>query len=136
MLLMIMAIFIIQPTEINTQVESMEDNFQKDNEMLREKASEFAEKYFSDMSLEDDSIVTKIFYCDENGEKCFSKPHEWGAKLNVHYYWYVVDTLNEGRTGEVDDKTRTVTIAPEYLNDDVTLLHELIHVFEGLYPAD
>lgn len=103
---------------------------------LDNKAAELSEKYFNDMRLEKGSIVEKFFlFKYTNGRTAYDLPDEFSNTLNVNNYRYVVGTL-EKAAGETNHITRTVTIAPEYENDDNVLLHELIHVFEGLYDLE
>lgn len=98
------------------------------------KADELARMYFDDMRLTKDSIVGKyliLSYTD--GPKEYSLPDEWEWQLNAINYSFKVGEQEAGVAGSTNHITRTVTIAPKYENDDTVLLHELIHVFEGLY---
>jgi hypothetical protein len=114
----------------------MEDNDQEIivDEALRNKALDFAEEYFDDMRFENGCIVEKYFMCGDSGEKEFCVSGEILWILDPSNYQFVVGTLD--CQGEVNHKTRIVTIAPEYANDDTILLHELIHVFESFYWGD
>jgi len=126
----------------------MEDNDQEIivDEALRNRALDFAEEYFDDMRFENGCIVEKYFMCyiDEvEGAKVYNFNDDILSTLDADKYQYVVDTVGklkaEGLKGEVDDKTHTVTISSDYVDYDgdnkSLLLHELIHVFEGLYRA-
>ena len=98
------------------------------------KASEYTEIYFDDMRLVKGSIIEKFLsltYTSGGTEYCC--PDEWSYQLNANNYRYIVDELPENTAGLCDNRDRTVTIAPEYENDDAVLLHEMIHVFIGLY---
>lgn len=98
------------------------------------KADEFARMYFNDMRLTKDSVVGKYFILSyTDGHKEYGLPDEWEWQLDAMNYSFKVEKQEEGVAGSTNHITRTVTIAPEYENDDTVLLHELIHVFEGLY---
>lgn len=101
------------------------------------KVAEYADKYFDDMRLAIGSVAEKylwLYYTD--GHKEYSLPTEWNYQLDANNYQYIVDIadmLPEGIAGQTDHTKYTVTIAPEHENDDIVLLHEMIHVYEGLY---
>jgi len=100
---------------------------------LDERASELSEKYFDDMSLKKGSIVENFFLLKyEDGHTEYDLSYEMSNTVNANNYQYVVGTL-ENAAGETNHTKHTITIAPEYIHDDVILLHEIIHVFEGLY---
>ena len=128
---------------------------------LRKKMIDFAERYFDDMRLAQGSVVEKFFWVTldkeenddwviehkkeiengeidgwkiENGKLChYELPDEVSRGLDVDNFCYVVDELDEGVCAQVNNEEHTVTVAPEYIEDDETLLHELIHVFEWFY---
>lgn len=100
---------------------------------LDEKAAEFVEKYFDDMRLAQGSIVEKylwLYYTD--GHKEYSLPDFWQYQLDVSNYSFKIGQLDNA-AGETDNIAYTVTIDREHENDNIILLHELIHVFQGLY---
>ena len=104
-----------------------------DSLTIRERALEFAEKYFEDMRLEKGSIVEKFFLLKyEDGPDEYDVSCELSHTLDAGNYQYVVGILKDA-AGETDSKKHTVTIAPESVDDDTVLLHELIHVFDDLY---
>jgi hypothetical protein len=116
---------------------------------LRERAIGLAERYFDDMCLKVGSIAENYFWVGvdvkiedqteienrefgwedwkiENGEVFhYELPDEMsyvldGAAFDFHY---VVDELESGAFAEVNYGTRSVTIAPKYVNDDTVLLN-------------
>ena len=102
---------------------------------LKDKAISFAKMYFEDMLFEKDSIVDKFFWDEVDGEKeDLLLDLRDSLSEEVHNYQYVVGEVKGGR-GDVNQRTRTVTIAPECTSDDSVLLHELIHVFESYYET-
>ena len=129
---------------------------------LEEKMSDLAERYFGDMRLKRGSIVEKFFWATlengdgltledrekiENGEwenwkiengmlYHYELPDEISLASDVDNFSYVVGELANGTMAETNIKTHTVTVAPEYENDDTVLLHELIHVFEWFYRPE
>ena len=86
------------------------------------------------MRLEEGSIVEKYFMSDVDGQKAYCMPDEILQPLDAGNYHYTVGTVEDG-VGQANYETHTVTIAPEHINDVPTLLHELIHVFEGFYSG-
>lgn len=101
---------------------------------LDNKAEELQEKHFQDMRLEKGSIVEKYIWLSyTDGHSEYSLPEEWQQQLDANNYTYTIGQLRENISGETNNLTRTVTIAPQYENDNTVLLHELIHVFEALY---
>ena len=97
------------------------------------KAEQFSEMYFEDMRLAMGSIVEKYLWLTyTTGERVYSLPDDWYFQLDANNYSYAVGELDDA-AGQTDHKARTVTIAPEHKDDDIMLLHEMIHVFIGLY---
>ena len=100
------------------------------------KASEYAENYFNDMRLKDDSIVKDFLLLLYDGHTEFSLPDEWSYQLNANNYRYIISELSTGIAGQTDHHNRTVTVDLEHEDDDVVLLHEMIHAFLGLYNRE
>ena len=101
---------------------------------LEEKAYDFAEVYFDDLRLSKGSIAEKFLWLDYvNGGKEYSLPDSWEHQLDITNYSFKIGRLPKYVAGCVNHRTRTVIIKQEYEKDDVVLLHEMIHVFQGLY---
>ena len=89
--------------------------------------AKYEEKYFREMIFKPDSIISdfiKIEYEDSNDYQ--DVPEKLRGITNYRYY---IEDLNGDCIGMVNAKDRTMTIAPEYASDKVTILHEMIHIY-------
>lgn len=102
---------------------------------LRDRATEFAELHFRDMSLISDlSNPSTIhpFLVFELDDEPMLATIEFGFELDVGKFNFIIGDLGDGFAGECDRVNMTITIAPQYAEDDIVLLHEMIHAFEYL----
>lgn len=103
-----------------------------DLNMLAARAEGFAMHYFADMRFDSNiyepSIIHAFLTVDHGGKECVdSSPELYLTKFN-----FTVGELGDGIIGECNTANMTITITPEYKNDDATILHEMIHAFEFL----
>lgn len=102
---------------------------------LRDRASEFTELHFRDMSLMSDMSDPSIihpFLVFDSADGPMIATTECGDEFDIIKFNFVLGDPGDGFTGECNTKNMTITIAPEFAADDSVLLHEMIHAFEYL----
>ena len=89
--------------------------------------AKYEEKYFPEITFKPDSIIWDFikFGYEDSSESC-DIPKELQGITNYRYY---IKDLDGDCIGTTNGKNRTMTIAPEYVNDKVTILHEMIHIY-------
>ena len=105
------------------------------NQELRDHTIKIAELYFRDMSLISDmSNPSTIhpFLVFELDDEPMLATLEFGDELDICKFNFVIGDPGDGFTGECNTKNMTITIAPDFAEDNNVLLHEMIHAFEYL----
>ena len=105
------------------------------NQELRDRAIEFAESYFKDMSLISDitnpSIIHQFLEFELDGVPILATG-DFEIGIDIYDFKFQVGDPGDGFSGEYNTANMAITIAPEFAEDDSVLLHELIHAFEYL----
>lgn len=102
--------------------------------MLRRKAIRFQERYFKDMTLKSYSrLLTKAEIKDING-KWITIEEGFEQVYNFNIYSWIVryDNLEENVAGICEWPTKLIRIKPGQRDEDIVLIHEMIHAFECL----
>lgn len=108
------------------------------DKLLCQKAYDYEDKgYFDEMMFKPGSIVSRFIECkvlaDDGSYKTVYDSDEFSL-LTSFYQFYVTELENCG--GLVKARERKVFIDPKYTDDQSTILHELIHVYEGIINED
>ncbi len=99
---------------------------------LVDKVSEF-EHLFEDMLFRPESITGKyVTYTTVDGEYYEEYPEEldYFSCLDTEKYSFKVRRIKGGCSGQYNRRTKTLYVAPESLNDNSVILHEMIHLYE------
>jgi hypothetical protein len=86
--------------------------------------------YFRDMEFQIDTCVDK-FCRDKNGEYFQIGDYESALSIKWDNFKIKCCALN-GACGQYNRENKTLTIDPDYINDDSTILHEMIHIHEHI----
>jgi hypothetical protein len=109
------------------------------NQELRNRAIEFAESYFQDMSVISDmsnpSIIHQFLEFELDGVPILATG-DFGSGIDIYDFKIFVGDPGDGFSGECNTANMTITIAPEFAEDDSVLLHEMIHAFESALTED
>ena len=103
---------------------------------------EYSEEYFADFRFENGSAVSDfVEMCeyDDDGQS-FDSSDPFSPHPDLLYFDQTVLKSLEYKVKYIDDETagmysyltHTLTISPEYLEKKDVLLHELIHIYEGV----
>ena len=92
------------------------------------------EELFSDMLFDPNSTTGKYIACQSKVEGGEWKDDEVPRPEQLEYFstsffHYKVENLPGNICGQFDQKTLTMTISPEYLEENV-VVHEMIHMYE------
>jgi hypothetical protein len=106
----------------------------KDRE-LWERVRDLEDTYFRDMTFQVDSILRDYLQfeiANENG--VFSPSHtdvcEKLSSLSNAYCRFYVKDLPPRIAGRYNSREKTITISPEYSNNQAVIMHEMIHAYE------
>ena len=104
---------------------------------LNSKMYDFGEKFFSDMMFEQDSIVGKYLEC-KTSENIYDEEmidYMPIPELSIFSYDMVIckiESMEKDYMGCFNEAEMTLTVGPEFVNDDHVILHEMIHIHEFL----
>ncbi|EFI36135.1 hypothetical protein Dthio_PD3588 [Desulfonatronospira thiodismutans ASO3-1] len=103
----------------------------KDEIALWYKATDFEEKYFGDMNLDDfeEELSGKETWI---GGKWVKVKRDFYTEFGITLgrWRFIIVKKPKGYAGKCFPKSCTIKIAEEYKDNDIVLLHEMIHAFE------
>lgn len=97
----------------------------------------YEKEYFDDMTFKPDSIMSpfvKYPVQDNNGVVSFNNfalPPDLSSISHMNCRFYIGNIEKDFTAGAWNKKEKTLTILPEYSKDKVTILHEMIHIYES-----
>lgn len=105
----------------------------EEEKRLVEKIEDF-EEYFKDMLFEPDSIITDLTKCqfkekEQWVDSTIIRPEEL-EYFSINMFHYKVEETKESIGGFFDEKAQLLCISRKYIDDDATILHEMIHLHE------
>lgn len=108
----------------------------EEEKQLHDRYSEFCDTDFNDMVFGEGSITLDLIKCksksmdsDEWQDDYVSLPDEL-EYFNPNWFHTEIADLGEGACGQFDREKQTITIAPDCVDEDSHLLHEIIHLYE------
>ncbi len=87
---------------------------------------------FDDMLFRPGSITYDFTSCSINGSDMilhYDLPEEIEC-FDIEYYRFKVMDIGSGTLGRYDQDSKTIYINPDQLDNDSTILHEMIHLYE------
>jgi predicted membrane GTPase involved in stress response len=105
----------------------------KDEIALLNRALDFEEKYFGDMTLSDFEDELSGVEWDIDGERVKDSgdiKSEQG--ITIEEWRFIIVKNSENYEGQCDSRSHAINISEKYKNDDTVLLHEMIHAYEGM----
>lgn len=122
-------------TDINWFPEWYSTQATTDEKLLFDKVNEFGEQFFGDMLFREGTSTYELLKfksaplgSDDFKDDMFSPPDQLD---NFEYLWFhfKVEELDDCG-GMFDEDNQTLTVTPATLEDEITILHELIHLHE------
>lgn len=110
-----------QPRDVQNLIDRVEDQAELFNDMLFAPGSLTAQF----------SACQEMIAPDNWQDSCISLPDEL-QHFSYSYFRFKVENLEHKNCGQYDRKNQIMTISPEYLEDDSAILHEMIHLHEGV----
>jgi len=112
----------------------------EEEKKLWEKISEYEDIYFDDFTLKPDSILRDFIYVkikDDSGNwmECACDLPDTSLFFFDTPYAVKIENLDSA-DGICNTETRTITIAPEYVDDQKVILHEMIHAYITNFKGD
>jgi len=112
----------------------------EEEKRLWEKVAEYEDAYFEDFTLKPDSILHD-FICykakDDSGNWVEYAYDFSGTELSCYENLFAIRIADlDGNAGICNTESRTITIGPEYINDQKVILHEMIHAYIGQFKGD
>ena len=107
---------------------------------LQEKMMEYEEAYFEDFTLKTDSILHDFisFGIEDDSGNFVECSYDLPA-TELFYYGapYTIKIANLDSYGGICNiESRTISIGPEYIDDQKVILHEMIHAYIGQFKGD
>lgn len=111
----------------------------EDEKKLADYVQEYSEEYFSDFRFEADSLVSAYVEAEssaDNGQTWFSDPILPPYDFIQYFDLIVLESTQykveswEDCAGVFNSRDFSITIAPEFIDEKSTILHELIHLHE------
>lgn len=102
---------------------------------LAQKVEELGWAYFGDMRFESDSILHDfVIVQTKNNEgvwvDCTTDLPPSFDPFSYQWFTYHIKEVDPLTQGRFDHEEQSLTISPRYVEDEVTILHELIHLHE------
>jgi len=112
----------------------------EEEKRLWEKVEEYERTYFEDFTLQPDSILRDFIVFeikDDSGNwsESFEDLPDTGLFNFEMPFAFKIAAL-DGVAGICNTESRTITIDPEYSDDQKVILHEMIHAYIGLFKGD
>jgi len=108
----------------------------EEEKKLYDRFCDFCDNDFNDMVFGEDSETRSLIKCqsksndsDEWQDDYISLPDELEYFSPTWFHTEIKD-LEDDAVGQYNYETQTISIAPNYVNDDSHLLHEMIHLYE------
>lgn len=125
----------ILQTDSKAMFREWQDNRSEQEKILVEKVLTFEEEYFTDMTLEEYKEELGG-YIDEDGDEDVIEIVPEGYLSVARWIIKVVPSIDpcEGGTvlAQCDIFEKTMSVSEKYKNDDITILHEMIHAYEQM----
>ncbi len=107
---------------------------------LQEKIMEYEEAYFEDFTLKTDSILHDFISFGTEDDSGNFVECSYDLPATELFYWeapYVIKITNLDSYGGIcNTESRTITIDPEYIDDQKVVLHEMIHAYISQFKGD
>jgi hypothetical protein len=106
-----------------------------DAEILKEQALAYERLYFEDFTFQEGSIAGDIYLRKKNKFPIqhFAPPIPLPNAPNIYHIKFKVEKpTNDKAEGVYNAKTKTIIVHPDF-NDELTLLHEMIHAYEDQF---